>query len=218
MEWIERVKINLLPVSEEKRDVKRALKEWKYLGDAYDLDFAEEVCQLCDHPGIRYQFEIVNTLNGNSLLIGSECINRFDIGVMDNDGATLQGEKAKKKVSRDRNKLISDAKLRSVINTLVELSNKDDRFDINNFIDYYKEREAFTPKQLSLLIDRLDKYQIEYNKNYFKLTIRRKREKEQLLEMDSFKILKLWPSLSSSQKKFLADNENAIAKTKLYEE
>ena len=187
MGWIDRVQKNVFPLSEEQDDIKKALSEWKYSGDMYDLEYAEEDCELCDHPGIRYQFEIVNTLNGNSLLIGSECINRFNIGVIDEHGNILMGEAAKKKVSRDRSRLINDAKFKSVINTLVTLKLKEQNFDIDSFIDYYKDRKAFTPKQLFLIIWRLDKYKIPYNKNYFKLTIRRNREKEQLINMVSKK-------------------------------
>jgi hypothetical protein len=40
--WLERVKVYIFPVSEEKNDVIKALNEWVYQGDMYDVEIAEE--------------------------------------------------------------------------------------------------------------------------------------------------------------------------------
>ena len=52
----------------------------------FDVEIADEICHLCDHSNIRYQFEIVNKQNGNLLLIGSECIKKFNIEVVNDEG------------------------------------------------------------------------------------------------------------------------------------
>ncbi|PAD74814.1 hypothetical protein, partial [Paenibacillus campinasensis] len=169
--WLERVQVNIFPVSEEQCDIRKALNEWVYQGDMYDVEIAEETCELCDQPHIRYQFEIVNLLNKNTLQIGSECIKRFDIGVVDSKGTLLTSEEAKKKVNKDKNKLITDGKVKSVMNSLINLARLDEEFEIESFIKYFKENNAFTPKQLSTLIWRLEKYKVEHNKSHFKLTI-----------------------------------------------
>ncbi len=142
----------IFPVSNEKHDVRRTLNEWEYQGNMYDIEIADEDCEICDHQNIRYQFEIVNIYNDNILLIGSECINRFKIGVINESGERLPFDDAKRKVNKDRNKLITEAKEKSVINSLIKLSVVDEDFKIEEFIKYYKERKAFTPNQLSLLI------------------------------------------------------------------
>lgn len=206
--WLERVKANIFPVSFEKKNVRKALNEWVYQGNVYDVEVAEEMCELCDQPHIRFQFEILNIINGNTLQIGSECIKRFNIGVVDRRGNVLSPDAAKRKVNKDRNKLITDAKVKSVIASLVDLARDDDDFDIHNFIRYFKDNGAFTPKQLVTLIWRMEKYKIEHNKSHFKITIKKNKDKEQLLGLEEWKVQKIWPCLSNSQKKYYIENKN----------
>lgn len=207
MSWARSVANNILPISIEKSNLQRALSEWEYRGDAYDIGSAAETCQLCDHPDIRYQFEIVNKHNGNSLLVGSECINKFSgISVLDAEGNALAPEIARKKVSKDRRKLITDAKTRSLLNSLVQLSQKEQDFDIASFEEDYKKRGAFTPKQLATLIWRFEKHKVPFNKFYFNIYIRRDKDKEALLSLQAFQIRKMWDCLSATQKGFLRKN------------
>ena len=205
--WIERVKQNIFPLSENQEDVHAALKEWAYSGGMNDLGEPLDDCELCDHPNIRFQFEIINQINSNILLIGSECITRFGgIGVIDRDGSLLEGEDAERKVRNDKRKLIIDARTKSVLNALIELKSKDDDFDIQSFIEYYQEHGAFTPKQLSTLIWRLEMQGIFFQKNHFKMKLRKDREKEQIILMATtarWRLEKLLPCLSHSQKEFL---------------
>lgn len=208
MNWIERVKENVLPVSNEKYNIRKALDEWVYEGNMYDVEVADEICELCDHPNIRYQFEIVNQLNNNALLIGSECIIRFKISVIDKSGKKLSFDEAKKKVTKDKSRLVTEAKEKSVLNTLVVLAGIDHNFNILNFIEYFKERKAFTPNQLALLIWRLERANIDFKKSHFKLTIKRNREKEQLLQFEDWKLNRIWSCLSNSQKEFVIQNKN----------
>ncbi|NOU77982.1 hypothetical protein GC101_03715 [Paenibacillus sp. LMG 31459] len=205
--WLKRVEGNIFPVSFEQNDVRRALNEWVYQGNMYDVEDADETCELCDQPHIRYQFEIFNIINANTLQIGSECIKRFKIGVMDNRGHILSNELARKKVNKDRNKLITDAKIKSVINSLINLARIDDSFEIESFIKFFKDNKTFTPKQLTILIWRLDKYKVEHNKSHFKMTIKKNKDKEQLLQMEEWKVQKIWGCLSKTQKEYYKDNK-----------
>lgn len=141
-------------------------------------------------------------------MIGSECITRFKISVIDQSGKKLSLEEAKKKVMKDRNRLVTEAKEKSVLNTLVALAAKDHEFDIENFIDYFKERKAFTPSQLNVLIWRLERARIDFKKSHFKLTIKRNREKEQLLKLEDWKLNRIWDCLSNSQKQFIIENKD----------
>lgn len=204
--WLERVKKSTFPLSIEKDDIRKALAEWFYTNETYDLEFPSEDCQLCGHPNIRYQFTIRNRFTKKELLIGSECITRFDIPAVDESGTALSSKETKKVVSQDRRKLITDAKERRMIQTLVELKKKEEDFDVDSFITYFKERGAFTPKQLALLFWKLDVNDIPRHVIDFKLTIKRKREKEQLLGLKDFQIKTILPCLSPSQKKFLSEN------------
>lgn len=212
MSWAERAATNLLPLSREQRDLAAALREWRYTGDFNDLEAPIETCQLCDHPDIRYQFEIRNLQTGGTLLIGSECINRFGIAATDEEGHTLGRDESRKKVSRDRRSLIEEARRKRVVSALVALANADQEFNILSFIDYLQTRGAFTPKQLSTLMWRMDKHSISYNPSDFKLTIKRNREKDQLTDMPDWELRRVEPCLSPVQRKYLADFREAVKK------
>lgn len=203
MSWASRAANNLMPLSREQESLAAALREWRYTGNCYDLEEPVEICQLCDHPDIRYQFDIRNLFTGKSLLVGSECINRFGIAATDEEGRTLDAAESRSRVGRDRRKLIDDARKRRVINALVVLANTDEELQISNFIEYLQERGAFTPKQLSLLLWRFDTHRIPHDVKDFKISIRRNREKAQLREMKQRQIKRIWPCLSPSQRKFV---------------
>jgi hypothetical protein len=205
--WVESVKKNLLPLSKEKTDLNQALSEWFYTGDTYDLTHPEEDCELCDHPGIRFQFEIKNQHTKEVLLIGSECILRFSISAIDDEGNVLDQVSTTKKVHQDRRKLISNARTKRVITSLVDLSQKDKEFDdINNSIEYFQERGAFSPRHLLFLLWRMKKSGVSFNKTDFKMTIRRNREKDQLLAMKDWEVRKIKPAMSAAQQKWYQEN------------
>lgn len=183
MSWASRAAANILPMSLEQDNLAVALQEWRYTGEYYDLESPCEDCELCDHPDIRYQFEIQNFHTVNTLLVGSECISRFKIAATDEEGRTLDADGTRKKLARDRRKLVDEAGRRRLVKSLVALAHADKEFSIHNFIDYLQKRNAFTPAQASTLIWRLEKHRIEHNPRDFKVTIKRGREKAQLAKM-----------------------------------
>lgn len=200
MSWIERIVGSLAPLSTEQEDAQAMIAEWFYTGNAYDLEQPIEHCQLCDHPDIRYQFEIENEHTSNELLVGSECIKRFRISAIDKSGSRLGERASREKVDRDRSKLIQDAKQRRVVNALVELSMEDEEFEIESFIEYYRKRGAFTPNQLKTMIWRLIQHGIDFRPSDFKMTLKRQREQDQLRRMENWQVAKLWPCMSSAQR------------------
>jgi len=208
MSWAKRSATNIFLLSENKNDLKMAINEWLYEGDMYDLEEPIEICELCDHPDIRYQFKIINKNNPNEMLVGSECINKFQISATDDEGNILNTEESSRKVNRDRRYLIEEARKKRLITTLIKLQQKDESFDIESFITYEQDREAFTPNQLSLLLWQFGKYKIEYRPTDFKVIMKRNREKDQFIDMDDWKIEKLWKSLSSNQKQWVYENTN----------
>lgn len=210
MSWSSRAATNLLPLSREQSVLADALREWRYTGNYTDLEVPSENCELCDHPDIRYQFEIQNLHTGNTLLIGSECIHRFGIAASDEEGRALDATATRKKVERDRRHLVDEARKKRVVSALVSLAHIDTQFDILTFVDYLHRRGAFTPKQLALLFWRLDKHCIACVQSDFKITIRRNREKEQLRALKDWQLERLLPCLSESQLSFLARIGRAI--------
>ncbi len=202
--WASHAAANLLPLSRQQHDLKAALTEWRYTGNFHDLETPSENCQLCDHPDIRYQFEIQNLHTGEDLLIGSECITRFGIAATDEEGRALDAASTKQKVARDRRRLVDDAKKRGVVGALIALGQADEDFEITSFIDYLQDRGAFTPKQLATLMWRLTKLRIPHRPADFKLTIKRNREKAQLRELKDWQLRSIEPCLTSAQREFLA--------------
>jgi len=203
MSWASRAADNLLPLSREQHDLALALREWRYTGEFHDLEAPIENCQLCDHPEIRYQFEIRNLHTAHALLIGSECIHRFGIAATDEEGRALDAIDTRRVVDRDRRKLIEDARKRRVVTALVALAHVDREFNITSFLDYLQKRGAFTPKQLGIVLWRLAKHGVAHDPRDFKLTIRRDREKAQLLSMEDWQLRRIASCLSDSQKTYL---------------
>jgi len=152
MSWAKRSATNIFPLSENKNDLKMALNEWLYEGDMYDLEEPIETCELCCYQDIRYQFKIINKNNSNEMLVGSECINKFQISATDNEGNILDTEESARKVNRDRRYLIEEARKKRLIITLVKLQQKDKDFDIESFVTYEQDREAFTQSTIFIIM------------------------------------------------------------------
>jgi hypothetical protein len=199
--WAKRAAENLLPLSEDRDDLPVALKEWVYSGDMDDLEHERSSCGLCEHPDIRFEFEIVNRLNGNSLLVGSECIKKFEIPALDDQGRLLTGVAAKRKVNADRRTLIRKAESRSVITSLLHLSQSDAEFEIESFIAYYRARDAFTPKQIATVMWRLKKHRIQHNKRHFRVALKRDREKDQLGELKDYQLRDVLACMTPAQRR-----------------
>jgi hypothetical protein len=203
MAWTQKSAANLLPLSVEDSQLADALREWLYTGDMYDIESPTEMCELCEHTAIRYQFKIINRHNGNEMLVGSECINKFGISAADELGNILGYKESRRLVNRDRRYLVNEAKKRHLINTLVALSVVEMSFEIESFISYVIDRDAFTPNQLATLFWRLDHHKIAYAPRDFKLIIRRNKEKAQLRQMPDWKITKLWAAMSITQRNWV---------------
>jgi hypothetical protein len=200
MSWLASSKKNLLPLSRERVDFVLALTEWEYTGRYNDLDPERSDCELCEHPEIRFQFEIKNRLTTKKLLVGSECIRKFAISALSEEGELLDSRESGRKVARDRRSLIARAEARRIVHALVSLAVEDEAFNIDSFIEYFQERGAFTPNQLALLLWRLDEKGIRYEKCRFKIIVRRDREKDQLRTIPRWKLKKLWPYMTVTQR------------------
>lgn len=207
MTWLQNSINNIFHWSKNGNDFQLALKEWLYTGDYYDNEAACETCELCEHQNLRYQFKIINLHNANELLVGSECINKFEIVATDEYGNILSNSGSRKKVKKDKLKLITQSKTKNLTNDLIKLASVENTFDINSFIDYVHDRGAFTPNQLITLLWRFDKNKISIQKSNYKMVIKRNREKEQLLKMQDWQIKKLWEVMTRSQKEWYKENK-----------
>jgi hypothetical protein len=203
MSWLTNASANLLPLSQSS-DYRTALSEWNYTGEVEDTLAGESTCDLCDHPNIRYKFEIENRFNNNVLYIGSECICKFGILGIDENGDIISHDQTVSQIHRDRRRFIQNKKDLDVLNALVQLTQANDAMisDVSDFYQYYNQRKAFTPKQLSLVIWRLEINRITFRKSSFRMIIRRNREKDQFIGLDLVQVNSIWDCISSSQRDF----------------
>lgn len=67
----ERIRETLLNLSASK-NVDQAILEWKRQGAV--MQVPNGVCKLCGHTPILFHFPLKNKVNGNELIVGSECI------------------------------------------------------------------------------------------------------------------------------------------------
>lgn len=97
--WAERAAANMLHLSKAKV-LAAAIREWSTTGGYEDSHSIEEVCELCKHEGLRYQYEIENSQTGHALWVGSTCITKFV--PLYEDGREVIGEEAKANLLRKR--------------------------------------------------------------------------------------------------------------------
>ena len=69
---------HILPHSES-QDVIQAILEWGYTGKVMDNQTKQGYCMACGHRPIRHSFYIKNKKNGNTLIVGSECVLLWDV-------------------------------------------------------------------------------------------------------------------------------------------
>lgn len=181
--------------------LKDCIKEWIYtwnLKDAWIDSYSS--CDMCG-TSIRYMFEIENTVNKNILFTWCECIKKFDISVLDSSWNKMNKEETKNKLNSDKNNYIKEANKLHVINTLTQLSSvsEDDKFDFNNFIDYYSKHDSFTPKQILCIEINLNKYKLSYNPNSFKVCLKKARDIDNFKAFPDWQKQKIKPFLSKEQ-------------------
>lgn len=217
--WYEMARITLLPLSQNQKDLKVAIKEWHWDGSEVDLKpddsdpdyiyskYGEEEkedyhvqCELCFHPGLRYVYKIVNRFTRSELLVGSECIKVF---------TELQGgnkNQANKQVRNAKKERINRSNFDHVVLCLQKLNNKNKAQDL---IKYYDERSFFTPKQVEMIFGMFYYEDISYRPAAFKMSIKKNKEKDQLLkEIAPWKVENiLWPCMSPSQQKWYEKNK-----------
>ena len=114
--WINEVKQTLLPKSQEKHDLEKAMKEWYWDKTVFDVvpdDFDRYgnsleayyvSCELCHHYPLRYLYRIENRKTQESLWIGSECYKKFDDEFLKTGYSTEEHLKNVQKMIRERHK------------------------------------------------------------------------------------------------------------------
>lgn len=197
--WTERASASLLPLSAA-QSLAAALREWTYTGRFFDLEATDGVCELCGQQELRYHFEIENERTNASMLVGSECIKRFEIVGIDERGRRLDAAGTGKLVDRHRRGLVEDARKQRVMTALLKLGRKVPDFDAQNFIDFVDDKGAFTPNQVAMIFWRMGTAGIEYRPTDWKVRMRRDSDLGQLRTMKPAAFKRVMAALTAAQR------------------
>ncbi|MBB1302798.1 hypothetical protein H5183_15745 [Pseudoalteromonas sp. SR44-8] len=201
--WLEKSKLNLIPLSLADEFIE-ALKEWTFTGEVQDYGDATEDCELCEHPELRYHFEIQNEIKKSSLWVGSSCILRFqEIGVFDEDGNRLIDKSSR---SKELNRMLKKALEDKMLAPLRKLwkardRNSDERLFIERAVRNYKLQSAFTPIELLNLFKFLDSSNISYDPKNYKISLRSDDNKYSIYSMSNDDLQLIRPCFTNEQMK-----------------
>jgi hypothetical protein len=205
--WLENSKKNLLALSEEKQNFIKAIQEWFFTGEIIDYHLANEMCELCEKDELRYHFEIRNKID-NYLLVGSKCIEKFDITVIDNEGNEIKENKnlylQKQARIRHVDQVLNMLSKSNSTETIQGISKKKlDEYCISTF----EWDEKLDPKMLNYMFLRFDEEKIQYDKRFFAISIRSNDNKAKLLKLDKIQFDRIKGALSISQRNFYEQNK-----------
>lgn len=176
--WLRRATENLFKKSEEKDDFQKARNEWLYNG-LEDNEYCEAECELCNHEEIRYEYTIINSLNKNVMIVGSECIKKFTDDFK-TDFYDIEGNLInEKRLSKDKNEYF-----KKILNEALDerLANSNNSF-YKSIAEQIKKDGKLTPNQLKHLYNFYptlsDMGKRAFN-SIVKVSLRRHREQEQI--------------------------------------
>ncbi|KAA9013894.1 hypothetical protein F4U94_15520 [Sphingobium limneticum] len=204
--WAERAAATLLPLSRAS-SLGPALREWSYTGRFFDLEARDGICELCGQQDLRYHFEIENSGTASSLLVGSECIKRFEITGVDEQGQRLDADATGKLVDRHRRGLVEDARKQRVMTALLKLGQEVDEFDAWDFIDFVDDKGAFTPNQVAMIFWRMGSAGVNYRPADWKVRMRRDSDWRQLRTMKPAAFKRVIAALTPAQRRRVAEIE-----------
>jgi hypothetical protein len=195
LHYPQRVKENILPLSFS-QTLPEAFQEWYFNENTIDYGEPVEDCQLCNKEELRYHFEIKNDITNNTMMVGSRCILQFGVKVYENN-VLLDEASSKRKLE----KLIEKMRREACIKALSEISKKEQNSILENALKYYNKKGYLSPKLASIIAWKLKEYQIDHNPSFFKITLKKNQDKEDLKNLDTWKVHQMWSFLNSAQRK-----------------
>lgn len=178
----------------EQQTLSKVLLEWKYLGVNRDHTVCVADCELCGQLGLRFDFQIENSLTKKALWVGSKCIERFTA-----EGFIL--DPSMSMIAEDLKQARKSADRKSVTRLFDTLKSHGE--DIDSLKNYFDAQGRFTPKQLSYLLWRCDVHKLDYSNVPFKLNLRREKYQIDLKQLPDWRFAKIKPFLTTAQLKTL---------------
>ncbi|KLA04841.1 hypothetical protein B4086_5799 [Bacillus cereus] len=197
--WMERAKKNLYKKSVEQSDFQKAREEWAYEGLEDNQDCIAE-CELCNHEEIRYEYIIVNRLNNNTMIVGSECIKKFTDDFQEDfydvHGNLVKESRLLKDKALHLRKILHDAldaRMEGSTNTFYQ-----------SIVKQIKKDGKLTPNQLKHLnrfYQTLSEKGQQAFKSVVKVSLRKDWEKEQVGKLNAYDRRFVVKFMSSEQRK-----------------
>ncbi|RYE24768.1 MAG: hypothetical protein EOP51_06295 [Sphingobacteriales bacterium] len=204
--WLDNSMRNIFPLSAEKNDFKLAIAEWFFTGNIVDHEHAQEYCQLCEKDQLRYHYEITNKLD-NVLLVGSTCIDKFDIKVYDEFGNEISEKK-----SAYLSKLVKRKNVRKALSKLSYTTPKGSirghsKMSLDKYCyDMSVYKEIMNARMVNYIFMRCIEENINFDAKSFSINIRANDDKDQLLSLSDFQFERIKPALSTAQINFYKEN------------
>lgn len=208
--WLENSIKNLLPLSRNQTDFKTALTEWEWTGDCEDYEQCIEQCQLCEQDDLRYHYTIENRHTKQQLLIGSSCIEKFDITVRDANGNEITENKAAyldKFMKQQRREKSMASLANAPANKMKEFQKGKRRYELDNYCAKRVANGMMDARMLNYLFIRFEEESIAFDARSFSIDIRSGEGKNKLLRLDKDQYERVKKALSVSQRTFYMNNK-----------
>jgi hypothetical protein len=199
----QRVADRILPKSSPGLTLTEAFEEWEFWGNTQDHGEACEECQLCGQDRLRYHFEIVNPQTCNTMLVGSHCIEKFELAVLDEGGKRLNPTAATTKLRR----LEADMREQDCMRVLEELYKRQKNDYTHSALECYKADHKLSPRLAATVFYRLSQPHtgILYTPSFFSISLRRSQHKEDLQDMEAHRVHLIWGALTPPQREKAID-------------
>lgn len=168
--WSEHAVAKMIKLSQG-NSLREAMREWGTTGGYEDTHSVGEVCELCEHEGLRYQYEIEKRLTRHALWVGSTCITKF-VPLYEN-GFEVVGEEEKSKFLR-RTQAAHEARSREerAFGVLEALATaQPDQFEQSSWREKWKM--GYSARQLILISAVCNAHKIAFNAADFRINTRR---------------------------------------------
>ncbi|MCC8410485.1 hypothetical protein LJ707_16200 [Mucilaginibacter sp. UR6-1] len=200
--WLNNAKKNLLPLSKEQNNFNVAVLEWSFTGDSLDYNSIDGTCELCEMEGLRYHYKISNSLQ-NELWVGSKCIARFDISVVDEQGFEVDNsEKEFYLKNKLKERHIHDVLLALEEHRSDEKIGNHRKLDLDKYCLTQFQKYKVNARVLNYFFMRLEEESIHVNKRFFSFQIRSDINKKHLLSLNLTQFKRIKGALNKRQIEF----------------
>ena len=189
--------------------------EWEHYGtviDSKDTD-KNEKCALCGKQGLRFQFEIINKKNESIMVVGSECIKKFDVPIIDDEGNVVEKSDVDAHLDLNIMKVKKYASIKSLRKLYKSCPKKTDKEFIHEIVkkNTDKNKIMLSPRQAKWMISLFEKYQVRCHFDGFGLNSYSRMYKDHLMEMTDGVKNKIMNIMTKNQiGKFINQDKNNI--------